>query len=174
MRPSWEFIVGGAVLVALSMIPVSGGSAAGVPGIVDLASLAMYFDGAEFDHEMHVDFADDCSQCHHHTTGTGVTDKNCMKCHADSAGTEEVACTGCHAGEPFSAEYIREKESQLDLFHVDKPGLKAAYHLSCMGCHAEMDGPTGCEDCHSRTEAGDALYRTGAYAPEGKPAGSKH
>jgi hypothetical protein len=31
-----------------------------------------------------------------------------------------------------------------------------------MGCHEEMDGPTGCQDCHARTEAGDEFYHADA------------
>jgi hypothetical protein len=47
-------------------------------------------------------------------------------------------------------------------YHVDMPGLKAAYHWNCVGCHEVMDGPTGCQDCHARTVEGDTFYRANA------------
>jgi hypothetical protein len=44
-----------------------------------------------------------------------------------------------------------------------------------MGCHKEMGGPVGCEDCHARTDAGDAFFHSGSYAPSSAPAdGSGH
>jgi hypothetical protein len=34
-----------------------------------------------------------------------------------------------------------------------------------MGCHQEMGGPTGCEDCHERNKQGDELFSAGAVKP---------
>ncbi len=62
----------------------------------------------------------------------------------------ETLCAGCHhhspAGEtppPCRSCHSREADA-LD----DKPGLRAAYHRQCIGCHEEMALGVGCEDCH--------------------------
>ena len=134
------------------------------PEAVTIDVLAQYYEPVEFDHEMHIDVSEDCSVCHHHTTGTGTTDQYCSKCHSQYEELVTVSCQDCHSADPFSADAIN-RQSQQDLFHVDMNGLVAAYHQNCMGCHQEMDGPTGCEDCHARTEAGDKFYHAGKYAP---------
>jgi hypothetical protein len=59
---------------------------------------------------------------------------------------------------PFSAENINREALDRYQFHIDTPGLKAAYHWNCVGCHEEMDGPTDCQDCHARTPDGDDFY----------------
>lgn len=138
--------------------------ASDAPDEVSIDAIAHYYDAVQFDHAMHVGIAD-CSACHHHTTGTGAANEFCAKCHTEKVDMDVVACRDCHAKDPFSAENIRlNKESFV--FHDDKPGLKAAYHLNCLGCHKEMDGPTGCQDCHARNDEGDKFFDAGAYAPE--------
>ena len=52
-----------------------------------------------------------------------------------------------------------------ELFHIEKPGLKGAFHLNCVGCHQEMEGPTGCEECHTMSETGEKRFNTGRYTP---------
>jgi hypothetical protein len=64
----------------------------------------------------------------------------CQGCHHNSpAAVKPPNCGSCH-GEPF-------KEN--DLF---KPGLMAAYHQQCMGCHRQMGiqkpAATDCTACH--------------------------
>lgn len=148
-------------------------SARELPQVITLDSMTEYFEGVTFDHAMHVEAAETCSTCHHHTAGEPAVPQ-CASCHQVPRATT-AACQSCHPAQPFSAEYLREREKDRGRFHVDKPGLKAAYHLNCMGCHEEVGGPTGCEDCHQRTEAGEALYRTGSHAPSPQPgAGSAH
>jgi len=137
-------------------------SAGDEPAAVDLDDLAQWFEGVAFDHQLHVDLGEDCAVCHHHTTGTGTTDPRCTSCHADSPASASVACRDCHLAEPFSAAQIHRQAADVYQYHVDKPGLKAAYHWSCLGCHQAMDGPTGCQDCHARTPAGDAFYHADA------------
>lgn len=149
----------------MALVLVATGSliqAADMPEQASLDTLAKLFDGVEFDHAMHTDLGEDCSACHHHTTGTGTTDERCISCHADSDEVASVACNACHVADPFSAEYINRKSLNLYQYHVDMPGLKAAYHWNCVGCHEAMDGPTGCQDCHARTAEGDAFYRADA------------
>lgn len=132
------------------------------PEMVMLESMAELFEGVAFDHNLHTELGEDCAVCHHHTTGTGTADPQCVRCHADSPATVEVACTACHAAQPFSAEQIQKESLDLYQYHVDRPGLKAAYHWNCVGCHDAMGGPTACQDCHPRTAAGEAFYHADA------------
>jgi hypothetical protein len=136
----------------------------GVPDQVSIDLMVKYFDAVEFDHEMHTELGEDCSACHHHTAGTGTADERCVRCHADSDKAATVSCRECHVVDPFSAEHINRKAADVYQFHIDTPGLKAAYHWSCVGCHEKMDGPTGCQDCHARTPEGDAFYHKDAQA----------
>ena len=135
------------------------------PETAEIGVLSKYYEPVEFDHQMHVDIAEDCSVCHHHTTGTGTTNIYCSRCHSQRKEMATVACADCHSTEPFSAESIH-RQSQENLFHVDVTGLVGAYHQNCLGCHQKMDGPTGCQDCHARTEAGDKFYHSGKFAPK--------
>ncbi len=129
-----------------------------MPDEVSLDSMVELFDAVEFDHTMHTDLGEDCSVCHHHTTGTGTLDERCLRCHADSDEVASVGCRDCHAIDPFSAEHINRQAQDRYQFHIDTPGLKAAYHWNCVSCHEEMDGPTDCQNCHARTPEGDAFY----------------
>jgi hypothetical protein len=83
-----------------------------------------------------------------------------------------VSCQSCHEADPFTAAQLERKADDRYQYHIDKPGLKAAYHLSCLGCHEESGGPTGCEDCHGKSAAGDAFYHSGAFAPKASAARS--
>jgi hypothetical protein len=149
----------------LALIAVSNLSqAVGMPDQVSLDTMAELYDAVEFDHAMHTDLGEDCSACHHHTTGTGTIDERCVSCHANSDEVASVGCRDCHASDPFSAEHLNRESQEIYQFHIDRPGLKAAYHWNCIGCHEEMDGPTGCEDCHARTPQGDAFYHSDASA----------
>jgi hypothetical protein len=126
---------------------------------------------------MHEEVVDgQCGVCHHHTLGTEVVDQNCAKCHAESAATDEISCPECHAVKRFEAEYLTKLSSDESVYHIDRLGLKAAYHTRCYNCHAEMGAATGCQDCHARNDAGDKFFHAGKYAPpEGaKPAGGEH
>ncbi len=151
------------LMMALAFVATgSMAQAADMPDQVSIDTMVKLFDSVEFDHAMHTDLGEDCSVCHHHTTGTGTADKRCVRCHADSEEYVPVGCSSCHVADPFSAENIQQKELDLYQFHIDKPGLKAAYHWNCIGCHEEMDGPTDCQDCHARTPEGDAFYHIDA------------
>lgn len=164
------------ILVVLAVsLPLSGqGRNLDIPDVVILDKLVNLYGSAEFDHELHTEVADDCTVCHHHSVGIPATDEKCARCHNSESVLERVACGDCHAAEPFSVQYLSEKEADVDLYHMDKPGLKAAYHLNCLNCHIEMGGPEGCEDCHERTEQGNAFYHSGKYAPKGVEGGSAH
>jgi hypothetical protein len=154
------------LMLALLLVATGGlAQAVEMPDQVSLDTMAELFDGVEFDHAMHSELGEDCSACHHHTTGTGTLDERCVSCHAESEEVVPVSCRGCHVADPFSAEHINRKALDVYQFHVDTPGLKAAYHWSCVNCHAEMGGPTDCQDCHARTAAGDDFYRADASGP---------
>jgi hypothetical protein len=167
-------LCGIAVILLLAGIPLQPVHAQ--PDSVELDSLAQYYDPVQFDHEMHVDMLGDnsCAYCHHHTVGTQLVDETCIRCHENGGETDSANCRDCHAAERFSAEYLAGIEADIHLFHRDRPGLKGAFHQKCMGCHDEMGAANGCEDCHTRTEAGDKLYRSGKYAPEPPAAPAKH
>lgn len=78
-----------------------------------------------FMHAKHAADIGDCTACHHYRP-------------AGDDYPETVRCSACHQ-KPFNEELI------------GRPGLKAAYHQQCMGCHAEKDkGPTACVDCHAK------------------------
>jgi hypothetical protein len=71
----------------------------------------------------------------HHEEGT-----LCQGCHHNSpAAKKPPRCGSCH-GQPFDAK------------NPLRPGLKAAYHQQCLGCHKDMgmEKPrsTECADCH--------------------------
>jgi hypothetical protein len=135
------------------------------PDTVELNSLANHYSAVTFDHAMHVGVASGCVECHHHTTGGAPTDPNCVRCHEAGGETSAIACRDCHASNRFSAEDLAKIEGNQQLHHKGKPGLKGAYHQKCLGCHATMGGPTGCQDCHVRNNEGEAFFHSGKYAP---------
>ncbi len=140
------------VWLILSVLPASGMDAEEAPASVTIDYLQDLYVPVVFDHQMHSDMYN-CNACHHHTTGTGTESDNCKKCHAASAASDDVSCSGCHkhsTGAPAAAG----NHTDDFIYHIDKPGLKGALHLQCLGCHLSEDGPTGCEDCHDFTAAG--------------------
>jgi hypothetical protein len=138
------------------------------PDTVELDSLANHYSAVTFDHAMHVGVASGCVECHHHTTGGAPTDSNCARCHEGGGEAIAVACRDCHSSNRFSAEDLAKIEGNQQLHHKGKPGLKGAYHQKCLGCHTAMGAPTGCQDCHTRNDEGDAFFHAGQYAPAPK------
>lgn len=139
------------------------------PDNLTIDQLAQLYEPVAFDHAMHVEVAEkNCAKCHHHTTGMPPVDESCIKCHKKSGPADEVACQGCHPANRFEADYLKKLDDDKTIYHTGKVGLKAAYHLKCLGCHKEMGAPTGCQDCHPRNDAGDKFFHAGQYAP---PAG---
>jgi len=136
------------------------------PDEVSLDSMASLYEAVQFDHAAHVDIVgNDCSRCHHHTTGMPTSNKRCQPCHANSGPSDEVACRDCHAANRYSAENVQRIAGNGERYHTDHLGLKGAYHRLCMGCHAGEGAPTGCTDCHARTDEGDRFFHSGPYAP---------
>ena len=175
MKPMLSLYIFGVALFGL--LCVGGDVAAaptGGPGQVRIDRLANLFDGVDFDHAAHVEIAGDCATCHHHTTGDGPGGERCGRCHAQSPKSANVACHACHETDPFTAAHLERKAGDRYQYHVDKPGLKAAYHWNCLGCHEDSGGPTGCEDCHGRNATGEAFYHSGTFAPKAASSTSHH
>jgi len=78
-----------------------------------------------FMHSKHAVSVGDCSACHHYRPA----EKNAL---------ETTRCSACHQ-ESFLPD------------HPERIGLKAAYHLQCMGCHQKAaEGPVDCIGCHGK------------------------
>ncbi|WP_297671064.1 cytochrome c3 family protein [uncultured Desulfovibrio sp.] len=67
----------------------------------------------------------------------------------------EILCATCHHRSPLSATPPKCGSchtKEIDRKHPDRPNLKAAYHLQCMGCHKGMNvgrpKDTDCTTCH--------------------------
>jgi hypothetical protein len=158
-------LLGMAALMLLAA-PLAAQSWAGDgPDTVELGSLANHYSAVTFDHAMHTGVAASCAECHHHTTGLAPTDPNCARCHEAGEKASLVACRDCHSDKRFSAEDLAKTEENPQLQHKGRLGLKGAYHQKCLGCHTTMGGPTGCQDCHTRNDKGDAFFNSGKYAP---------
>lgn len=161
-----KILAGGIILLAFLTIQAAQCHAMEPPASATLDSIANLFSGVTFDHASHVDIAGgDCTLCHHHTTGPPPTDPRCARCHANSPATAKVDCKSCHVAAPFSADNLKAEESSPLRYHQVRLGLKGAYHRRCLGCHKENGAPTGCEDCHQKTDKGEAFYHSGKYAP---------
>jgi Class III cytochrome C family len=171
MQAVRNWLIGGAIMLALSMAPANS-RAKEAPDSISLDSLVQLYEKVNFDHAKHISLVKDCAECHHHTTGTLVEDANCVRCHKNSGATAVVACKGCHSIQTFSAEALRGKSRNA--YHVDKLSLKGAYHQNCMGCHKKTGGPTGCLDCHALQKKGEAFYNAGEFAPKQAKGHEKH
>lgn len=143
-----------AIILGAGSLPAFAGD---TPVTVELNGRGTYYGSFTFDHALH-EGVGTCADCHHHATGGGATDPLCVECHKNSPAAVTVACSGCHAEEPYSAGTLQSLAARTFQYHVDKPGLKGAMHRNCLGCHEAMEGPTGCIDCHERTVAGDDFY----------------
>ena len=96
----------------------------------------------KFMHKKHMTVTDSCVTCHHYRPD-------------DNNSSETVRCSACHQ----------------QAFHPDVPdrtGLKAAYHLKCLGCHKEVkNGPVSCTGCHGKNvpDHRDLVQLSGNPAP---------
>ena len=174
MKSRKRWVLSGVIVALFFLVAPAFGSGGGPPASVLIDSLSHLYTGVDFDHEQHVDITDDCSVCHHHSFGKNVENEQCARCHFDSEGTSSAACDDCHAQAPFTVEHIREMEANPNRYHLDITGLKGAYHLRCFNCHVKMEAPTGCNDCHERTDAGNRFYRSGKYTPTDGGIGGQH
>lgn len=72
---------------------------------------------------------------------------------ANFHGSTDVLCSGCHHRTPIGARPQPCKACHDKTGHPeqDKPGLTAAYHRQCIGCHQQMAiKEVGCTDCHKQ------------------------
>lgn len=69
-------------------------------------------------------------------------------------GRTEMLCAGCHHRSPVGSRPPSCKSCHGDTAHAtkDKPGLRAAYHRQCVGCHQKigLKKAKGCTDCHKK------------------------
>jgi hypothetical protein len=122
------------------------------PTSVTIDYLQELYEPVNFDHQMHAEtYA--CNACHHHTTGDGTQNVICVKCHANSESSDDVSCSGCHQQKETAPSSLSSPTERV-LYHIDKPGIKGALHLQCLGCHRTEEGPTECQECHAFTQAG--------------------
>ena len=157
MRQKGKIFIAGIFIGSLLVVSVPYLSAMDGPDFVELDALVRLYEPVDFDHTLHEEVAS-CATCHHHTTGLPAEDENCLRCHKESGEADELTCAGCHPANRGRAEKVRAS-IDADLFHNDTAGLKRAYHLKCLGCHREMDAPSGCEDCHPKRGGGDNVVR---------------
>ena len=142
-----------------------------LPDQITIDSLKDLYSPVTFGHAEHIVREKDCAVCHHHTNGAPASNERCIRCHRGGHEVKSMGCKSCHEKNPFSAESVNQKFVDNQIFHQDKPGLKASYHLSCLGCHKKKGGPVLCDDCHAVTDKSDAFYRSGRHAPDPKKAG---
>jgi hypothetical protein len=165
--PSYKPLIFGALLLSMSASYPIAASCAPIPDSITLNQSGKLFNPFAFDHAKHIQMIKECSDCHHHTTGTLVLDPNCVRCHKNSSPTAVVACNGCHSSSPFSPETVAEKHAAQQRYHQGKMGLKGAMHQNCIGCHTKQAaGPVDCQGCHKRSRQGDLFYSSGKLAPK--------
>jgi hypothetical protein len=123
------------------------------PAGITINSLEELYQAVQFDHQLHTDMYQ-CNVCHHHTTGDLPAKESCRSCHEAGKTAAELSCSGCHT--------IRRADHQAAPstlgYHIDIPDFKGAMHLQCLGCHSAESGPTGCQDCHAFTPAGQKRF----------------
>jgi len=148
-----------AILSILFLIlPASAMDITDAPESVTIDYLQDLYTAVNFDHQMHAETYS-CNICHHHTTGDGPQNAVCQKCHANSEAAEDVSCSGCHL-QKKTLSVLHTSPIGNTFYHIDKPGIKGAFHLQCLGCHQTEGGPTGCQECHSFTPAGHKRFAT--------------
>ena len=140
------------------------------PETMAIDSLANLYQPVRFSHIRHTKLAR-CKDCHHHTTGQEDMDPNCVRCHAHSPESGIVSCKDCHTQKQFYPEQVTAAGNP-NLYHIDKPGLKGAYHLNCVPCHVKKNAPSHCEGCHALTDTGKQFFHVGEQA-QGKAAKAK-
>ena len=156
--PSALLIIGWLLLIILGIFPTGTMAldADDAPAHVTIDYLQKLYEAVEFDHQMHTEVST-CNTCHHHTTGDGPNNENCGKCHTNSAASDDVSCSGCHQIKDTAPSPLAD-HGKNNLYHIDKPGIKGALHLQCLGCHEKEGGPVGCQDCHAFTPEGKKRF----------------
>jgi len=103
-----------------------------------------FYETARFFHGAHAARQKgDCTSCHHRQprdegdrTGEPLNPSLVLSRRMeDSADLRPVACGHCHGALPEISTPLR-------------PGLRAALHRQCIGCHEASGGPVDCKGCH--------------------------
>lgn len=160
-----------AILLTMLTVFAPASRAENLPDRISIDTLQDLYTPVSFGHAQHITRERDCAVCHHHTNGAPAAEARCIRCHLGGHAVKSMGCRSCHEKEPFSAEAVNGKFKNNQSFHLDKPGLKASYHLSCIGCHQKKGGPVSCTGCHALTGSGDAFYKSGKFAPDPAQAG---
>lgn len=112
-----------------------------IPNRIVIDSIAKEYEPAVFTHGRHVDSLMERM----------TEDKLAAAFHNDPA----ILCAACHHNSPLSAtppKCASCHSVDIDPAVPERPALKAAYHLQCMGCHTAMDVArpknTSCNTCH--------------------------
>ena len=92
------------------------------PDVSILYQLQDIYEAVSFNHADHIDYADNCQDCHHHQLPLEKT----------------PACRECHG-------------HRVTVKGNKKLGLIDAYHAECINCHLKNEsGPTSCDGCHKK------------------------
>ncbi|MBT3479104.1 MAG: hypothetical protein HOB40_04165 [Candidatus Marinimicrobia bacterium] len=117
----------------------------------------------EFDHGNHMDISgNNCSTCHHNAF-TETQNEDCKMCHKGEVSNTNLSCDNCH-NKILDGKIIKANTKQFN-YHIDIPLLKSVYHLNCIGCHEDNDVPTGCQDCHKKSDKGNRRFYSGDNKP---------
>lgn len=142
------------VLFALCIATGAAGST-DPPDTLILDTLRELYEPVVFNHGMHMDVFD-CSACHHHTVEGTAEQPICSRCHRNGEAAEHVTCSACHHSAQDSHSIPGSPPGST--YHIDKPGLKGALHLQCLGCHKTEGGPKACRECHGFSTAGKERF----------------
>ncbi len=64
--------------------------------------------------------------------------------------SDKIACSTCHHNSKEIQPCKNCHDKPFNLSDANKPGLKAAYHQRCIGCHSnKFNGPDSCKHCHT-------------------------
>ena len=150
--PKSAMLYGSFLMIMWCCFPAGAMESDAAPDRVIIDYLQELYAAVDFDHQMHAE-AYTCNTCHHHTTGDGPKNERCAKCHANSEPAGDISCSSCHQRQETAPTSLA-KHPGSNVYHIDKPLIKGALHLQCLGCHQAEDGPTGCRDCHAFTTKG--------------------
>ena len=171
-NPKAMLVVAALLLVGALAGPVRAGmDQLEAPETVTIDTLAKLYQPVQFSHVRHSKLAP-CKDCHHHTTGHQDMDPNCVRCHAHSPESSTVSCKDCHTQRQFYPEQVTAGDNP-NIYHIDKPGLKGAYHLNCIPCHVAKNAPSHCEGCHALTDAGKQFFHLDGTAQSKEKSGKE-
>ncbi|NOZ87343.1 MAG: hypothetical protein GXP49_13955 [Deltaproteobacteria bacterium] len=123
--------------VAIDQVSVSRqGRQYEIPGEIKIGTLSDKFEPAVFPHARIMKKLESYAMNGEAAAFHASANLYCSACHHRSpVGDKPPRCEACH-----------QKQGSAT---IDKPGLMAAYHRQCIGCHQAMNLTTKCEDCHA-------------------------